>query len=153
MIAPVIHKSFTIERKYPTSPERVFAAFSDPLKKRRWFAEGEGFHVDSYSLDFRVGGFERTRFRFGDNPPMTNDCVYLDIVEERRLVFAYAMTFDGRPLSSSLATVELVPDDGGTSLRFTEQIAFLDGNDGCEDRREGTRQLLEALAKELNEHD
>src|SRR5690606_31047758 len=117
----------------------------DPVKKRRWFAEGEGFHVDSYSLDYRVGGFERSRFRFGDNPPMTYDGVYLDIVDERRVVFAYAMTFDGQPMSSSLATVELMPDDDGTLLRFTEHVAFVDGNDNGESRREGSRQLLEAL--------
>lgn len=153
MIVPIIHRSFTIERKYPTSPKRVFAAFSDPVKKRRWFAEGEGFHVDSYSLDFRVGGFERSRFRFGDNPPMTYDGVYLDIVDERRVVFAYAMTFDGQPMSSSLATVELMPDDDGTLLRFTEHVAFVDGNDNGESRREGSRQLLEALAQELAGHD
>ncbi len=36
----VTHSTFVIERSYPTSPERVFAAFADPAKKRRWFAEG-----------------------------------------------------------------------------------------------------------------
>lgn len=153
MNPPVIHKSFTIERTYPTSLERVFAALSDPRKKRRWFAEGKGFHVDSYSLDFRVGGFEHTRFRFGDGPPMTNDSLYLDIVERERVVFAYSMTFDGRPMSSSLATMEFAPAAEGTFLRFTEHTAFVDGNDGSEDRRRGTVELLEALARELAEHD
>ena len=31
----VAHGSFSIERAYPASPERVFAAFRDPVKKRR----------------------------------------------------------------------------------------------------------------------
>ena len=98
-MTPAIHKTFTIERTYQASPERVFRAHSDPEKKRRWFAEGEGFVIDSYTLDFREGGFERTRFRFGeDGPPMTNDCIYFDIVPDRRLVFAYHMTFGGAPL-------------------------------------------------------
>ena len=35
----VIHSTFVIERSYPAKPERVFAAFADPAKKRRWFAE------------------------------------------------------------------------------------------------------------------
>ena len=39
----VTHSTFVIERSYPTTPERVFAAFADPAKKRRWLAEGEGF--------------------------------------------------------------------------------------------------------------
>jgi uncharacterized protein YndB with AHSA1/START domain len=152
MTHPVIHKSFTIERTYPTSAERVFRALSDPEKKRRWFAEGDGFVVDDYSLDFRVGGFERTRFRFREGPPMTTDCVYLDIIKNQRLVFAYSMTVAGEPLSSSLGTMELLPESGSTLLRLTEHTAFVDGNDGSEGRREGSLGLLDALAAELAAH-
>jgi len=152
MTPAVIHDDFTIERTYPTTAARVFRALSDPTKKRRWFAEGEGFVVDSYTLDFQVGGFERTRFRFGDGPPMTNDTVYLDIVPEQRLVFAYWMTVAGAPLSSSLGTMELVPVPGGTLLRFTEHTAYLDGNDGSAARKQGSLEQLEALARELDAH-
>ena len=34
----VLHSTYTIERTYAATPERVFAALSDPAKKRRWFA-------------------------------------------------------------------------------------------------------------------
>jgi uncharacterized protein YndB with AHSA1/START domain len=150
MNPPIIHKSFTIERTYPTTAARVFGAHSDPEKKRRWFAEGEGFIIDGYSLDFQVGGFERSRFRFGaDGAPMTFDGVYLDIVPEQRIVFAYSMTISGTPMSSSLSTIELVPAKAGTLLRFTEHTAFVDGNDGSAARREGSIELLERLAQEL----
>jgi len=149
MSHPVIHNTFTIDRTYPTSTERVFQAFSDVTKKRRWFVEGEGFTIESYSLDFQVGGFERSRFRFGDGPPMTNDCVYLDIAPNERIVFAYSMTIGGAPMSSSLGTIELRSVAAGTLLRLTEQTAYVDGNDGSASRREGTAELLEALAKEL----
>jgi uncharacterized protein YndB with AHSA1/START domain len=149
MSHPVIHRSFAIERTYPTTAARVFRALSDPQIKRRWFAEGEGFTVDSYALDFRLGGLEQTRFRFGDGPPMTTDGVYLDIVTNERVVFAYAMTVGGAPLSSSLGTMELVPAPAGTLLRFTEHTAFVDGKDGSAARREGSIGLLEALAREL----
>jgi len=152
MTHPVIHNSFTLDRTYPASVERVFRALSDPEKKRRWFAEGEGFVIDSYTLDFKVGGFERTRFRFGEGPAMTNDCVYLDIVKNQRIIFAYSMTIGGEPMSSSLGTIELSSGAGGTLLRLTEHTAYVDGKDGSEGRREGTRELLEALAKELAEH-
>ena len=153
MSPPVIHKSFTIERSYPAAPARVFRAHSDPASKRRWFAEGKGFIIDSYTLDFQVGGFERSRFRFGaDGPPMTYDGVYLDILANERILFAYAMTVGGAPLSSSLAAVELVPAPAGTLMRFTEHTAFVDGNDGGAARREGSLALLEALALELQAH-
>jgi uncharacterized protein YndB with AHSA1/START domain len=152
MSLDVIHRSFTLERTYPTSPARVFHALSDPAKKRRWYVEGDGFVVDSYTLDFRVGGFERSRFRFGDGPPVTNDCVFLDIAPDERLVFAYAMTVDGAPMSSSLGTVELRAAKGGTRLKYTEHTAYVDGKDGGDARREGTVGLLDRLGRELDAH-
>lgn len=153
MLPAVIHKNFTLERTYPTSRARVFAALADPKKKRRWFAESTGFVIAEYSLDFQVGGFERTRFRYGaDGPPMTNDCIYLDIQPEQRVVFAYAMTIGGAPLSSSLGTMELRDVPGGTLLLYTEQTAYTNGQDGHEGRREGTIGLFERLARELAEH-
>lgn len=48
--------------------------------------------------------------------------------------------------------MELLPVSDGTLLRFTEHTAYLDGKDGGESRREGTRSLLEALAAELLAH-
>jgi len=149
MSKAVIHKSFTIERTYPNSAARVFRAHADPEEKRRWFAEGKGFLVESYVLDFKVGGFERCRFRHGDGPLMTFDGVFLDIVSDERIVLAYAMTRAGIAMSSSLSTIELAAAKAGTLLRFTEHIAFLDGNDASAGRREGSVALLEALAKHL----
>jgi uncharacterized protein YndB with AHSA1/START domain len=152
MAIPVIFGHFTIERSYPAPPERVFRAFTDPVKKRRWFAEGEGFTVDSYALDFRVDGFERCRFRFGDGPLVTMDAVYLDILTNERIAFAYSMTLAGAPMSSSLGVAEFVPSGTSTLLRLTEHTAFVDGKDGSVARREGSLGLLEALAKELEAH-
>lgn len=155
----VTHSTFTIRRSYPTSPAKVFAAFADPVKKRRWFAEGEGFVLDSYTADFRVGGFERSRFRFMGPAPiekgtaMGNDTWYQDIQQDHRIVFSYSMTMSDKPFSASLATVELFPTAQGTDLVFTEQCAFFEGADGVEMREAGWRQLLEMLANELQHYE
>lgn len=34
----VLHATFTLERTYPATPARVFAAWADPAAKARWFA-------------------------------------------------------------------------------------------------------------------
>jgi uncharacterized protein YndB with AHSA1/START domain len=154
MTTPVVHASFSIDRIYPVEPARVFQAFADHDMKRRWFVEGEGFEVHSYSSDFRVGGREESRFQFLGNDqvpptPMGNDTVYLDIVPNERIVIAYSMTLAGRPFSASLATMEFEPVTEGTRLVYTEQAAFLEGSDGPELREAGCRQLLESLAREL----
>ena len=147
----VVHASFAIERRYDASPARVFAAFADPAQKRRWFAEGEGWAVEQFDVDFRVGGFERSRFRYQGGPPITNESVYQVIQPNERIILAYAMAIDGVPLSGSLLTMEYLPEGSGTKLVFTEQGAYLDGKDGPIHREEGSRELLEALAKLLGE--
>lgn len=152
----VVHRTFNIERTYPTSPSRVFSAFADSATKRRWFAEGEGFEVREFTADFRVGGREVSRCRFKSGPPpghtsseMRNDTVYQDIVPDRRIVLAYTMAIGEKRISASLATLELVPAGDGTRLTFTEQGAFFEGADGPELREKGWRGLLEALGREL----
>ncbi|HTF62709.1 MAG TPA: SRPBCC family protein [Edaphobacter sp.] len=151
----VIHSTFVIERSYPATPERVFAAFADPAKKRRWFAEGNHHEVEHYELDFRVGGTERARFRFKkEGTPLkgiacTNDTTYQDIVPNRRVVFASTMSVDEKRISASLATLELLSSETGTDLIFTHQGAFFEGADGPEMREAGWRKLLEQLTEEV----
>lgn len=150
----VTHSTFVIEHTYPVAPQRVFAAFSDPAKKRRWFAEGERGAVEEFTMDFRVGGRELTRSRMGEKTPfpgiaLTNETTYQDIVPDRRIVMAYTMTIGDRRISASLATFELLPAEKGTDLIFTEQAAFFEGADGPQMREQGWRKLLEQLAKEL----
>ena len=151
----VIHSTFVIERSYPAKPERVFAAFADPAKKRRWFVEGSGHEVEHYELDFRVGGKERARFRFTkEGTPLkgiacTNDTSYLDIVPDHRVVFASTMTVGEKCISASLVTFEFLPSETGTDLIFTHQGAFFEGADGPEMREAGWRKLLEQLTEEF----
>jgi uncharacterized protein YndB with AHSA1/START domain len=145
----VTHSTFVIERTYPTPPQRVFAAFSDPAKKRRWFAEGEGFEMEEFQMDFCAGGRERVRFRSKSGHVFTNETIYQDILANRHIVFAYTMTMGDKRISSSQATVEFLPKGKDTELIFTEQGAFFEGADGPQMREQGWRQLLDQLASEL----
>ena len=145
----VTHSTFVIERTYPALPERVYAAFSDPAKKRKWFAEGEESDIEHYALDFREGGREEVRFRAKNGWEFANRTIYQDIQPNRHIVFAYTMSMGDKRISSSQATVEFLSKDKGTTLVFTEQAAFFEGADGPKMRQDGWNQLLEALGKEL----
>jgi uncharacterized protein YndB with AHSA1/START domain len=145
----VTHATFALERSYDAVPARVFKAFADPAIKRRWFAEGEGWEVEEFVGEFKVGGFERSRFRFRGGEPIRNDTTYHDIVPNERIILAYSMTIGEKRISSSLATLQFKPAGSGTQLVFTEQGAFLDGLDSAGPRETGWKELLNALGRAL----
>ena len=143
----VTHGSFSIERTYPASPERVFAAWSSQPAKNEWFGEGDDFLVttDQFTLDFRIGGHERLVGALPNGRRFSYDAVYHDIVDGRRIVMSYEVCIDGRRNSVSLMTVEIDGDVGRTRLVLTEQGAFLDGLDSNEQRQEGAIDSLDKL--------
>lgn len=146
------HGSFIIERRYNAAPERVFAAWSDAKAKRAWFAEGEGWDINNYELDFREGGAEKSKFRFekgvetfGEETWFGNDTVFNEIIPNQRIIYTYAMDRNGVRFSISLASVELHPADTGTRLILTEHAAFFEGADGVRMREQGWQDLLGKL--------
>ena len=151
-----VHDTFTIEREYPRSPNRVFAFLSTAEKKRRWYIDDVNTTVESYDMDFRVGGWERTRYSFQkgtpvDGKPFANEVVFLDIVPDQRVVMAQTMDIDGRRISVSLITCDLAPVGTGTRLTFTHQAVFFEGADGPTMRRQGWVGLLDRIGREVLE--
>jgi hypothetical protein len=61
------------------------------------------------------------------------------------------MHLDDRKISVSLATMQLMAEDGGTKLLVAEQGAFLDGYDDAGSREHGTGFLLDQLGASLND--
>jgi len=154
----VIHATFVVHKTYSKPVDRVFAAFSDPAKKRRWYAERAGNSIETFEMDFRAGGSEILAYRMGAASPMpgaliTNQEVFLDIVEARRIVTASAMSFEGRRFSASLVTFEFLESGSesvkGTDLICTHQNAFFEGADGPERREKGWQDLLARLDQEI----
>lgn len=149
------HNTFTLKREYPTKVQRVFAAFSDPAKKRRWFAEGgTATNIEEFAMDFRVGGSERAVYRFKEGSLFPGDTYstessYQDIVPDSRIVLVYTTTFGGRRVSVCLATIEFVANGHGTSLILTHQGAFFEGSDGPKMREQGWTTILSRLGPEL----
>ncbi|HEY1129296.1 MAG TPA: SRPBCC family protein [Roseateles sp.] len=150
MTTPAAHTSFVLERSFKASAARVFAAWADPATKLRWNDCHAQTHVPEFSMDFRPGGHETYRSRLPDGTRLAVDKVFLDIAENARIVFAYAMATDGRALSASLVTVELTDTPGGSTLKLTEQLAYLDGHMDIEQRRRGTEEGLDRLMLEVD---
>ena len=136
--------AFTVTRRYDARPARVFAAFADREIKQRWMGCDDVRAPVIDRLEFHVGGQEISRGVGQDGAEHLFEGRYLDIVPDRRFVFAFVMHVGGRKLSASLATVEVRPDGDGTLLTFHEQGVYF-GEDGWADREEGTAVGLDQL--------
>ena len=146
------HATFAVERRFDATPAEVFAAWSQPAVKQRWFGDADGWEDVEHKLDFRFGGREYSTGRQPGGPLHVNDTVFLNIVADRRIVFAYTMRLDEKPISASLATMEVRPDGKGARLIYTEQAAFFDGGDNVGQRESGWNWLLGQLEKVLGEN-
>ncbi|HKD60666.1 MAG TPA: SRPBCC family protein [Terracidiphilus sp.] len=148
----VTHSTFAVERSYPQPPDRVFAAFAQPARKRRWYAEGD-HEIQEFEMEFRVGGSERFRYRFKEGHPIagseiTNESAYQDIVPEKRIVITSKMSLNGKAISIALVTLEFLSSGAGTALVLTNQGTFVDWPEGAQMIEQGWRALLDRLARE-----
>jgi uncharacterized protein YndB with AHSA1/START domain len=141
---PSTHADFVIEREFAATPEAVFQAWADPEAKRRW-SDCHAEHTTEYSLDFRPLGRETHQVVYPDGRVQRIEKVFFDIVAARRIVFAYDIRLDARPLSVSLVTVEFVASQRGTRMTYTEQLAYLDGHEDRAQRLRGTEEALDRL--------
>jgi uncharacterized protein YndB with AHSA1/START domain len=158
----VLHDTFTIERTYPATPSRVFAAFASEEAKNTWGDTGdiESVAPDASGagvaeFDFRVGGRERFSNRW-QGTTFRYDALYYDIVPDQRIVYSYEMYADDARISVSVATIEFGKDGDGTALTWTEQGVYMDGIDGAEApalRKGGTAEMLDGLAGYLAARD
>jgi uncharacterized protein YndB with AHSA1/START domain len=166
----VTHATFSLERSYPVSAARVFAAWADPAAKARWFAPGPD---SGHQLDFRVGGREVNHGGPESGPVLRFESFYRDIVPEERIVYSSTLSAGNDVVTVSVTTVELSPVDlspvdlstvdlstgqggtgqGGTRLVLTEQGTFLDGREEPDWRERGTAAWLDALGAELSAAD
>lgn len=147
MTSSVDHGSFTVERTYPATTRRVFAAWASRAAKNPWFGEGDDFlsTTSEYTLDFRVGGRERLEGVMPGGRRFGYEAVYQDIVADQRIVASYDVRINGRRTSVSLMTIEFAEVATGTRVVLTEQGAFLDGLDSNAQREEGALDSLDKL--------
>jgi uncharacterized protein YndB with AHSA1/START domain len=148
-----IHSTFVIERNYPQSPERVYAAFAQPARKRRWYAEGD-HEIQEFEMEFRVGGAERFRYRFKEGHPIAgseiaNESTYQDIAPENRIVTSTRMSLNRKPILVAVLTLEFVPSEAGSNLVLTNQGTYIDWPDGPAMLEHGWRTLFDRLEKDL----
>jgi uncharacterized protein YndB with AHSA1/START domain len=138
----VSRPSLSFKRRLNASPEKVYAAWTDPEKIIRWFgradAKTNSFQAD---IDARIGGRFRVSFSTDDEYYEVGG-VYREVVPNQRLVFSWA--WHSTPERESLVTVSLKPDGDGTLLTLLhEQLFDQAARDGHERGWTGSLDKLE----------
>lgn len=140
----ITHSTFTLERRYPATVERVFQAWANPEARRRWMAQGA-----EHSQDFVVGGLETVKGFDPEGRALTYEARYAEIVLNERILTTSTLHTEDRLSTVSVTSVEFLAEDADTLLVLTEHGIYLAGQEQPEWREHGTAQQLDTLAAEF----
>lgn len=107
--------SLKLERTYKQSPDKVWAAWTDPAAMRAWFYPGDVSSVVVERFDVRKGG--DVRIQFGPGPMGTPTAIgkIIDVVPGKRIAFTW--NWEGAPtMTDSIVTIEMVKAGSGTKV-------------------------------------
>jgi uncharacterized protein YndB with AHSA1/START domain len=114
--------SLTIKRRFNAPPEKVFSAWTDPEKIKRWMGPGEITTARAES-DPRVGGSYRIVMRKPDSDEEFDvGGVFREVIANEKLVYTWA--WKSTPEHESLVTVTFKGDGTGTLLTLTHEQFF-----------------------------
>lgn len=119
-----VKPSLTLKRRFKAPPAKVFAAWTDPEKIKRWMGPGE-IVTQRAEADPRVGGRYRIEMRNPKGESHKVGGVYREIAINEKLVFTWS--WDVAPPDDpheSLVTVLFKPDGDGTLLTLTHEKLF-----------------------------
>lgn len=121
--------SLTIKRRYSAPPAKVFQAWADPEKLKKWMGPGAG-SCKLAEGDARVGGRYRIVMqKAGDPEEHDVRGVYREVVPNEKLVFTWA--WKSTPERESLVTITFKPDGDGTLMTLMHEHFF---DEGARDR-------------------
>jgi uncharacterized protein YndB with AHSA1/START domain len=130
MTSPLVHRpdptlDLVLERVIDVPPHLVWAAWTQPEHLKKWFTPRPWQTVEC-EIDLRPGGIFRTVMRGPEGQQMDNSGCWLEIVEDRKLVWTGALGPGYRPRStppgSFLMTAILTFEPQGGGTKYTALV-------------------------------
>lgn len=107
-----------LERVVDVRPELVWQAWTQPERVKRWFTPRPWTTVDC-EIDLRPGGVFRTVMRSPEGEEHNSIGCYLEIVDQRRLVWTDALMPGYRPAEQAFMTAMIQLEPEGIGTRYT----------------------------------
>jgi uncharacterized protein YndB with AHSA1/START domain len=115
-----------LERVVDVAPERVWEAWTQPEKLKRWFTPAPWKTVEC-EMDLRPGGKFRTVMNGPAGEVVDSTGCFLEVVPGRRLVFTDALGPGYRPSAQPFMTaIVTIESDGAGGTRYTAMARHRD---------------------------
>jgi uncharacterized protein YndB with AHSA1/START domain len=118
---PTSDRELVLTRIIDAPREKLFRAWTDPELLKRWFAPLP-YTTPVAELDVRPGGASLVVMRSPEGNDMPNRGVYLEVVENERLVITDAYTKAWEPSEKPFMTIILTFEDVGGKTRYTARV-------------------------------
>ena len=138
---PTSDRELVLTRIIDAPREKVFRAWTDPELLKQWFAPLP-YTTPVAELDVRPGGANLVVMRSPEGKDMPNRGVYLEVVENERLVFTDAYTKAWEPSQKPFMTVILTFEDLRRQDALHRARASLDGRGPRGAREDGLPRRL-----------
>jgi uncharacterized protein YndB with AHSA1/START domain len=120
-IAAAAEHELVLTRLIDAPREKLFRAWTEPELLKQWFAPLP-YTTPVAELDVRPGGANLIVMRGPDGKDLPNRGVYLEVVENERLVLTDAYTKAWEPSPKPFMTVILTFEDEAGKTRYTARV-------------------------------
>ncbi|MFW6085359.1 MAG: SRPBCC family protein [Gemmatimonadota bacterium] len=114
-----------LERVVDVPPELVWKAWTEPEHLKQWFVPAPWSCAEA-EIDPRPGGIMRTVMRSPEGDLHPNVGCYLEVVENRRLVFTDALLPGWRPAPEPFFTAVVTIEPEGEGTRYVARAIHRD---------------------------
>jgi len=118
---PTADRELVLSRLIAAPREKLFRAWTEPALLMQWFAPLP-WTTPRAELDVRPGGASLVVMRGPDGNEFPNHGVFLEVVENERIVFTDAYTVAWEPASKPFMTAILTFEEEGGGTRYTARV-------------------------------
>jgi uncharacterized protein YndB with AHSA1/START domain len=121
------HGTVVVEHTINVPVSRVYRAVANAKERASWSAPSDTAVFIYEETNFSVGGRDVARCGAKEDPRYCVEARYVDIVSERRVVWAETIREADKLLATNITTLELMPDGESTRLKVTVQVTSFVG--------------------------